>query len=381
MSCARGYNNDRNFSYNGLTIRVSSDDASHLNWLEEFLSPQFEINQGYSHDCKVVLTADTQQYQDVLEKGPQPDGKQIDCFALESGVVRLPLWASGGNDPIIFDERFGAFYAVNQGNAEIRILTANSDNRARISLMRVVRELAMNHSRRTGSLVIHGSGFVVEGRGVLIAGPKWAGKTTLLIHVLRQGTAQYLSNDRVVACFEGERPTLRGMPTIVALRQGTVEMFPDLRRRLLVDSFRYLDKRSETTQSFPPRIRPGKDRRFNLSPWQFCELLQVGSRAQGQAQALLFPRVTGEAGTVELEQLSAGDAAVRLRQSLFRAGPARLAFAVFGLSGHDTSLGEGMLESLCLRFTSQVRCFECRLGREAFQSEGSAAMFLRHVMG
>ena len=149
MNCACGYNNDRNFSYNGLTIRVSSDDASHLNRLEEFLFPQFQIGEGFSHDCKVVLTADTQQYEDVLEKGPQPDGKQIDCFALESSVVRLPLWASESDGPIIFDKRFEVFYAVNQGNAEIRLLTAESGKGARTPLMRVVRELAMNHSHHT----------------------------------------------------------------------------------------------------------------------------------------------------------------------------------------------------------------------------------------
>ena len=186
---------DRDFSYNGLTVRVSSDDASHLRWLEEFLYPQFEINQGVSPDCTVVLIADTQQYEDMLKKGAQSDGKQIDCFALESGVVRLPLWASESDGPIIFDERLGAFYEVNQGIAEIRILTANSDNRARTSLMRVVRELAMNHSHRTGSLIIHGSAFLVGGRGVIIAGPKRAGKTTLLIHALRQGMADYASNE------------------------------------------------------------------------------------------------------------------------------------------------------------------------------------------
>lgn len=381
MSCAPVNNSERVFSYNGLTVLVSSNDASHLRWLEEFLSPQFEIGDRFSHDCKVVLTADTQQYEDMLEKGPQPDGKQIDCFALESGVVRLPVWASGGHDPVIFDERFGAFYAVNQGNAEIRILTANSDNRARTSLMRVVRELAINHSRRTGSLVIHASAFVVRGRGVLIAGPKRAGKTTLLIHVLRQAGAQYLSNDRVVACFEGERPTLRGMPTIVAIRQGTLEMFPDLRRRLLVDSFHHRLGRSEPTQGIPPPIRPGRDGRFNLSPWQFCELLGVSAGAQGRAQALVFPRVTGEGGAIELEQLSAEAAAVRLSKSLFGAGPALLVSTVFALYGNDVRPAQATLESLCLRLTSQVRCLECRLGEEAFQSEGSVAMFLRHVMG
>lgn len=148
MSSEQG-SRDRDFSYNGLTVRVSSDDASHLRWLEEFLYPQFEINQGVSPDCKVVLSADTQQYEDMLKKGAQPDGKQIDCFALESGVVRLPLWASESDGPIIFDKRFEVFYAVNQGNVEIRLLTAESGKGARTPLMRVVRELAMNHSHHT----------------------------------------------------------------------------------------------------------------------------------------------------------------------------------------------------------------------------------------
>lgn len=372
---------ERYFSYNGLTIRVTSDDVSHLRWLEEFLSPQFEIREGVSPDCKVVLTSDARLYEEFLERGAEPGGVERDCFALESSVVRLPVWASETDGPVIFDERFGVFYSVDQGNAEIRLLTAESGKRSRFPLMRVVRELAMNHSHRTRSLVIHGSAFVVGGRGVIIAGPKRAGKTTLLIHALHQGTAEYGSNDRVVVNFEKEGPTLRGMPTIVALRQGTLDMFPHLASHLPVGSFRYLDSRSETSQSSPPRIPPGKDSRFNLSPWQFCELLQVGSRAQAQAQALLFPRVTGEAGTAEFEQLSAEDAAMRLSQSLFRGGPARPASAVFELSGRDISLEDGVLESLCLRFTSQVRCLECRLGREAFQGEGSLARFIRHVIG
>jgi hypothetical protein len=288
---------------------------------------------------------------------------------------------SSSDEQIVFDEKFGVFYVISGNRSDFSMLTHDNNMRARTPLMRAVREFAMNHSHRSGCLVIHGSAFVVGGRGVVIAGPKRAGKTTLLIHVLRQAGAQYLSNDRVVVSFEKTGPTMRGMPTIVAIRQGTLEMFPDLRRRLLVNSFHHRLGRSEPTQGIPPPIRPGRDGRFNLSPWQFCELLGVSAGAQGRAQALVFPRVTGEGGAIELERLSAEAAAVRLSKSLFGAGPALLVSTVFALSGNDVRPAQATLESLCLRLTSQARCYECRLGEEAFQSEDSVAMFLRHVMG
>ena len=190
MSRTAGNNAERSFSYNGLTVRVSSTDSSHLTWLEEFLSPHFEVGDDFAYDCKVALTADSIRYENVLRKGAKPDGLQIGCFALDSNVVRLPLWVSSSDEQIIFDEKCGVFYVISGNRPDFSILTYNDNKRARTPLMRVVREFAMNHSHRTGCLVIHGSAFVVGGRGVVIAGPKRAGRTTLLIPVLRQAGAR-----------------------------------------------------------------------------------------------------------------------------------------------------------------------------------------------
>jgi len=190
VSRTAGNNAERSFSYNGLTVRVSSTDSSHLTWLEEFLSPHFEVGGGVAYDCKVALTADSIRYENVLRKGAKPDGLQIGCFALDSNVVRLPLWVSSSDEQIIFDEKCGVFYVISGNRPDFSILTYNDNKRARTPLMRVVREFAMNHSHRTGCLVIHGSAFVVGGRGVVIAGPKRAGRTTLLIPVLRQAGAR-----------------------------------------------------------------------------------------------------------------------------------------------------------------------------------------------
>jgi len=380
MSCELRSETDRNFSYNGLTVRVSSTDSSHLTWLEEFLSPHFEVRDGSVFDCRVVLTADTQRYENIRGRGTQPDGIQIDCFALDSSVVRLPLWMSSSDEQIIFDEKFRVFYVISGNRPDFSILTHDNNMRARTPLMRVVREFAMNHAHRSGCLVIHGSAFVVGGRGVVIAGPKRAGKTTLLIHVLRQAGAQYLSNDRVVVSCEETGPTMRGMPTIVTVRQQTLEMFPLLYRRLLATSYHSRLTLSETTQRTLQSARPGDDGRFNLSPAQFCHLLQTSLVAQGQVQALVFPGVTGKSGSIELEQLPAKAAAARLADSLFGGPSGRITSDVFTLYGSGSCPDQATLESLCRRVTSRVRCFECRLGEEAYQNEASATTFLRQVL-
>ena len=375
-----GNTRHRDFSYNGLIVRVSSADPSQLRWLEEFLSPQFEVGQGSSYDCKLTLIGNTELYEEILDMGAHPEGGLLDCFALDSGLVRLPLWSAANEDQIIFDEQFGVFYVVSQDNGEIGLLTRANTMDARVPLMRAVREFAMNHAHRTGRLVIHGSAFVVAGRGAIIAGPKGAGKTTLLIHVLRQGAADYLSNDRVVVTFDEAGPTQRGMPTIVTVRQQTLEVFPRLKHRLLTSSYHSRLTLSEATQVPPRPVRPGANGKFSLSPAQFCDLLQAWPTAQAQVRGLVFPRVTGRSGTIDLEQLSAEAASDRLIESLFCARSSQKVTEVFTLSGYGSPPDQATLERLCLRLTSQVRCFECRLGEEAYQNEASAARFIFQVV-
>lgn len=382
MSCAPGNNSERVFSYNGLTVLVSSNDPSHLTWLEEFMSPHFGVGEGVPYHCKVSLTVDTERYREIQRRGGHLNGEQVDCFALDSNLVWLPLWSSATDDKVIFDKGFRTFYVVSRGSTEIDLVTpANNMMAVRIALMRVVRELAMNYAQQAGCLVIHGSAFVVGGGGTIIAGPKRAGKTTLLVHVLRQDAAKYLSNDRVVVSFEETGPVLYGMPTIVTVRQQMLEMFPELRSRLLDSSYRSSLTLGEANQRLHRPIRPAEDGRFFLSPAQFCELLGASPVARGQVRALVFPRVTGQRGTIEIEQLSAHVAAVRMIESLFSAGSAQKTSSVFALSSYGSYPTAATLEHLCVQLTSRVRCFECRLGKEAYQSEASAAMFVRSVMG
>jgi hypothetical protein len=86
--------------------------------------------------------------------------------------------------------------------------------------MRAVRELAMGHAGDRG-LLLHAAAGAVAHRVVVLAGPTAAGKTTLLLHLLRSGVARYVANNRVRVSLGEDPPRARGMPTIVTIRPRT----------------------------------------------------------------------------------------------------------------------------------------------------------------
>lgn len=369
----------KDFSYDDLIVRVSSDDPSALSWLEEFLSPQFEVGERGAYDCRVRLIADTKRYEATLHGRAWNDGQLEECFALDSGPVRLPLWDAPSTDRIIFDQAHTTFYVMDPRNASVDVLTPVGNLAARLSLMRVIREFAMNDAIGRGRLILHASGLVVGGKGIMMAGPKGAGKTTLMIHLLRHPGAEYVSNDRIVITYDDRGLRFRGMPTIVTIRFPTLEMFPVVRDRLLSSPYRDRLTLGEAKTARKP-FRAMADPQVSLSPAQLCDLLRVRSAGHGGVEALVFPQVTGRSGGIELEQLSTQAAAARLADSVFSVRSPNRASRVFVLSANSPGPDQGWLESLCRRLVSQVRCYDCRLGSEAYESERTAATFLQHVL-
>ena len=366
----------KSFSYNGLTVRVVGDDPAHVIWLEEFLTPSFTSVQDVEADCTVALVADDRSYDETLRRGPDADGRQVDCFVLDGGVVRLPLWTSPTDERMIFDQRFKAFYCINSDSSQVRILAGSRNLDARFALMRVVREFAMSSSQTRDGLVIHGAAFAAQDNGIIIAGPKRAGKTTFLIHCLQAAQARFISNDRVVVSLASSDPVLRGMPTIVTVRDQTLDLFPSLQQPLLESRHDYRLTLREEERDGAPALRPRCGRPFDLAPAHFCALLRVEMSGQSRVRALLFPRITEEGDGIQLRKLSPQAAHERLSASLFGAGSSPTTSQVFALASDDLYIDQANLDRLCLALTMQVQCFECQLGRQAYQQTPVVTDFL-----
>jgi hypothetical protein len=357
----------RRFTYDGFTVRVASDDPTHLAWLEEFLSPAFSVADDGVADCEVRLRVDDGAYLETLHRGPHASRDSLNCFALDNGMTRLPLWATPHAERLLFDESSRVFYAQHDG-APFQVLVCAGNRAARMALLRVVRELAMTAVRARHRLVLHGAAVLRRHRGLIIAGPKRAGKTSLLIHLLQQSGTHYVSNDRVVVDLHAPTPTLRGMPTLVTVRPSTLDLFPPLAGHLLERPY---DHRYCLREAPPPGTQASAVRSdeqpLNLTPAQFCALMANAPRNGGPLKALLFPHVSDACTGFEIRALSPATAAERLDGARFGMGSGYATSEVFALNTHRAHIDAADDTTACAALAARIPSFDCTIGRDAYR--------------
>jgi hypothetical protein len=364
----------RGFRYSGLTIRVESAEAAHLAWLEEFLLPGFERADDAPWDRRVVLDTDRRRYVEILSRGPSPSGARPVCFVLDGRAVAHPEWRAAGQERVVFDESYGAFYCVGPGSGDVRVLTDGGSARTRVALMRVVRELAMAASVEGGALLLHAAAYALGEQGVVLAGPKGAGKTTLLLGALAAGAARFVTNDRVVVRLEDGVARGRGLPTIVTILPGTLAMLPDVGARLRRRSWRHDLTIAETAMAGPPGESVG--RAASLSPAQLCVAIGAAAQAEARLARIVFPCVDPHADGIRLEPLDDATAVRRLIGALFAAGlPGRVS-EVFSANGQPRVIDPAVLRHQCEELAARVPCYLGRLGPQGCAGRGVARALL-----
>jgi len=251
---------------------------------------------------------------------------------------------------------------------------------ARDSVMRAIREYAMNHSHQRGDLIVHGAGFVVGQDAVMLTGPKGSGKTTLLIHILLKMAANFLANDRVLVNIHSTEPVLHGIPTIISISPETQTFFKEY---LDVPRSGFCDYRlttKETKSNIDPTRNQASIYRFNSSALQFYRLLQVKARARANLKAIVFPQITGKKGTIQIKELSPKVSATRLVDCLFRATNTKMKSSLFDLATDNVSIVRGSTIEKCHWLTSKVRTFDCLLGLQAYKDRSTASEIIGEVL-
>jgi hypothetical protein len=237
--------------------------------------------------------------------------------------------------------------------------------------MRVIRELATGHAQRDG-LFLHASCFSVTGKGVIIAGPKRAGKTTLLLHALRHRLARYLANDRVCVDIDSTGPVLGGMPAIVTLRPQTLAFFPHFEQDLLAARFHFRRTLREAAAATDSPPGPESNGKYAITPAQLCALTDRAPVARARAEVLLFPKITQRPGHIKLQSIGPQEAKRRLSTSLLGLNHLQARSAVFTTNPSGQKHDPAVIESLCHQLAAAVRSYECELGMDAY-AEGSSA--------
>jgi len=356
------------FSYEGLVVEAHCPDRSHLAWLEEFVSPHFELEKGGASHCRVSLIFDKARFDEVASKGPS--GEKAAAFVLDNSVVVLPLWNAEDAKRVVFDGKFELFYLVD--DQRVTLLARENRLTVRTPFMRVVREFAMNHAQNAGAFFLHASCFAVGDRAVIIAGAKNTGKTTLLMYALHDPSTRYLTNDRLLVSSGEGGFRLRGMPTILTVRERTFELLPGLRPSLFKRRFNFRSTLEEASEAKSPPPRAWEDGRMGLTAAQACALLEKQLVPEARPVAVLFPRITHREGSIDLFEVSGESAADRLLDCVFGARHLDVVSDLFNPPVPSSGCSPSDLHRLCRELTATVDCFECRLGQDAYLEEFSA---------
>jgi hypothetical protein len=245
--------------------------------------------------------------------------------------------------------------------------------------MRVIRELLVAGAKAADRLLdLHAAAFATSVGAVLLVGPKQAGKTTLLTHFLRCQGVSLIANDRVLVDIEPARPIAFGVPTLVSVRKGTLELFPDLRRTPNErPAIFHSEENPESAILHASHAAPSRE--FGLSPAQLAQRCGCGTTGSAPIAVIVFPEMGTASGGWLLEPLAIDVGSNQLLCSRYGIRPARRPRTIFadmvGLCephGDEVATWVGWL-------SAAAPLFRCRLSPGAYRN--GAADLLHALVG
>ncbi|WP_318219226.1 hypothetical protein [Streptomyces sp. SCL15-6] len=170
---------------------------------------------------------------------------------------------------------------------------------------RLAREVMRGVLLRDGWAVLHASAVVRDGRTLLTFGGKGAGKTTTAMALAARHQFGLLANDRVFVRTNSDNSVdVLPWPSAVAVGLGLLEAlgwFEIARERLRSGDALHPTQDLRVTDAIlagnrSPLWERGKELKAQVWPHQFTSWFGVPLATEGEAAALLFPRVEAGAG-------------------------------------------------------------------------------------
>lgn len=368
-------------NYQGLQLAVSADCEADLIWLQDFLGPSYRPMDGFADGPihRVGLHGDPNWAHWIAEWERHGHRQHVLAHVLDGKDLQLPCLQQDDGSLLAWDDLFGCFYRRDPAGVTsvLRSVGPPLPRRPRLALMRAVREFALHHELRQGALALHASGLVRDGKAILFAGPRKAGKTTLLSACLSQvPDLKLLANDRVMLSPGQTGWSCRGMATAVSVRPGDEDLLPGLRQQL-------------HRHTLGPEVGPDEPMarefplqgRLMLSPSQYCRGLGVTMAAESQTAFILLPRVDPTVHGLRWRRLDSKAAASLLAGALFGTTHPFSRSELFdtpesGLFPRPTDRFE-----LVHQLSREVPCGELVIGSEAYRCESLQSLLDQILAG
>lgn len=372
----------RTLAWGPTTVTVAADDALLLAWLTEFLAPWFvEVPSTADVSATIAVEPGPQAFT-AWRRQDRPRGEAVACFTMDGGEE---AWTRAcgpeGVEGFLDDARRIALTCEPTPGGRLLRVRADADaddRRVRIVLMRLVREVASAAALARGEVPAHAAAVGGKDGATVFLGPRRAGKSTLLLHALHGQGAALIGNDRAFVRVDDGVPRVRGMPTIVSLREGTVARWPVLAQELARGCWRFHLTVAQA-QSFRARgQRPGPASRRavpGITAAQLGALCGVALRAEAPCTRIVLPRIDPALHTTDgfvLTDLPPAVAAQRILAEGRTAGGARASALVLGAPPPDLERQVAAVHA----WTAAVTCQALDLGPAAYDGDA-----LLHALG
>lgn len=182
----------------------------------------------------------------------------------------------------------------------VRVLVTSSDGpRSAAVAIRQIRATTAATLCAAGWVPVHASA-VVDQRGstLVMFGPRRAGKTTMLLSLLRAGAMELLANDTVFLRGDG-RLLARGLPVSIGIRPDTLALFPELRQAIGADVAAKVDPAcSDVSEPV------GSATRMHVSPDDVAAAFGVAGAKAGSVRSLVRLRFDQQPSAFAVRRLS-----------------------------------------------------------------------------
>ncbi|WP_320778177.1 hypothetical protein [Streptomyces sp. CRN 30] len=323
----------------GASVTVVSPERAVIDWSARYFGPWWKAAEVPSEDvcAGAVVTAavDTSQYDDVAFDVAQHPHTSTEYARARLLVARdVPT----GTVRAVSPEQVLA-YRSQPGTGRLDVFGCHAEGVA-TATARLAREMMRGQLLRDGWAVLHASAVVGEnGRAVLTVGSKGAGKSTTALTLASSAGFRLLANDRVFVRPNDRRGVdVLPWPSAAALGLGLLKAlgwFTEARKRLEAGESLHPTQADRVTEAIragdpTPLWEGDKEQKAQVFPDQFPDWFGVRLATEGEAAALVFPRIeAGVAPAVEERDrvLEAGD---------FMSGVTEDRYPdVFGLLGMD----------------------------------------------
>lgn len=349
-------------------VDVCGNDPADAAWLDEFLTPWCGRAASGTGALQVRMIRSnrrarelTDEWTERRQQGPQPE--PTPCIRLETRTLAFDRWA-GTAGWRLADPLTGCQFVVT--GRRVDVIAPEGAHAGQLFLAGMIREALTGAVAAAGRVLdLHAAAFAVGGQAIVLTGRKRAGKTSLLCHALLSGGGALIANDRVFVHLDAAPPIACGIPTVAALRHGTLDTFPRLREGSA--TFPPLPRLDGPADTGPPGSPSPEPAGLLLTLARLAGRLGAPQLARAPLRAILLPEIAEDHDGWVLERLPEAAAATQLAGCLHggRVGGEASTFFTALMRGDASPLPP--VGDQLGRLVSQVPVYRFRLGPDVYR--------------